>query len=122
MPAGEVVRRVAVGLSRAVRLCCPRCGRAPLFRTWFAMNVVCPACDLRFERAQGYWVGAIYVSYAVTTGIAVAGYLILWLTVEPSTGAQLALWGTFAVVFPLWFFRWSRSLWLAVEFLVNPEL
>ena len=39
------------------RLRCPRCGRAPLFRGWFRMDVVCALCDLRFERAQGYWVG-----------------------------------------------------------------
>jgi hypothetical protein len=25
------------------------------------------------------------------------------------------------VLFPLWFFRYSRSLWLAVEYLFNPE-
>ena len=49
------------------RLRCPRCGRAPLFRGWFRMNAVCAVCDLRFERAQGYWVGAIYVNYAATT-------------------------------------------------------
>jgi len=27
----------------------------------------------------------------------------------------------FVVVFPLWFFRYSRSLWLALEFAINPE-
>jgi hypothetical protein len=25
-------------------------------------------------------------------------------------------------VFPLWFFRYSRSLWLALEFFFNPDL
>jgi uncharacterized protein (DUF983 family) len=85
------------------------------------MADACALCGLRFERAQGYWVGAIYVGYAVTTLIAVGGYLLLWATLRPSTAVQLALWGTFVVLFPLWFFRWSRSLWLAAEFLVNPE-
>ena len=71
MPAGEALHRVAQGLRRAARLRCPRCGGAPLFRGWFAMNDVCAVCDLRFERAQGYWIGAIYVNYGVTTLIAV---------------------------------------------------
>ena len=63
---------------RALALRCPRCGRAPLFRGWFRMNVVCAVCDLRFERAQGYWVGAIYVNYAATTvAIAVGGFFLL---------------------------------------------
>jgi hypothetical protein len=34
---------------------------------------------------------------------------------------ELLVWGTFVVLFPLWFFRYGRSLWLGVEFLLNPE-
>jgi uncharacterized protein (DUF983 family) len=122
MPAGEALSRVALGLRRATRLRCPRCGRAPLFRGWFTMNEVCAVCDLRFERAQGYWIGAIYVNYGVTTAIAVGGYFALWAWAELSTAVQLALWLPFCVVFPLWFFRYSRAVWLAVEQGVNPEL
>ncbi len=35
-------------------------------RSWFTMPEACSVCGLRFERAQGYFVGAIYVNYAVT--------------------------------------------------------
>jgi len=38
------------------------------------------------------------------------------------TAAQLAIWVPFVIVFPLWFFRYSRSFWLALEWLVNREL
>ena len=78
-------------------------------------------CGLRFERAQGYWVGAIYVNYAVTVLIAVGGYFVLWRLADLSTAAQLALWVPFVILFPLWFFRYSRSVWLALEYFVNPE-
>ena len=81
----------------------------------------CAVCGLRFERAQGYWVGAIYVNYAVTVIIAVGGYFLLWWLGNASTGAQLFMWIPFVILFPLWFFRYSRSLWLAMEYLVNPE-
>lgn len=90
-------------------------------RAWFTMRQACALCGLVFERAQGYFVGAIYINYAVTTTIAIGGYFLLWSTTSISTGAQLAIWGLFVVVFPLWFFRLSRSLWLALEYLVNPE-
>jgi uncharacterized protein (DUF983 family) len=122
MSAGQALGRVAQGMRRAARLRCPRCGRAPLFRGWFTMNTVCAVCDLRFERAQGYWIGAIYVNYAVTTTIAVAGFFMLWAWTALSTAAQLAIWVPFCVLFPLWFFRYSRAVWLAVEHGVNPEL
>ena len=121
MAVGSTVDRLRQALARALRLRCPRCGKAPLFRAWFAMNTVCAVCDLKFERAQGYWVGAIYVNYAVTTLIAVGGFFVLRATIDLGTAAQLALWIPFVTVFPLWFFRYSRSLWLGLEYGVNPE-
>ena len=94
----------------ALRLRCPRCGRAPLFRGWFAMNVVCAVCDLRFERAQGYWVGAIYVNYARHGGD--RGRRVLPAREWPRTvdhRAAGAVGAVRACVFPLWFFRYSRE-------------
>jgi uncharacterized protein (DUF983 family) len=121
MAVGSTVDRLRQALARALRLRCPRCGRAPLFRSWFAMNTVCAVCDLKFERAQGYWVGAIYINYAVTTVIAVTGYFAAWHWLNAPLAWQLAGWGAFTVLFPLWFFRYSRSVWLAVEYGLNPE-
>lgn len=106
---------------RALALRCPRCGEAGLFEGRFRMRAACPACRLVFERAPGYFVGAIYVNYAVTAGLAVGGFLVLWAGFGLPPVWQLALWGPFAVLFPLWFFPWSRSLWLALEYLLNPE-
>ena len=114
-------RGMARAAGRAVRLSCPRCGRAPLFRTFFSMHEACAVCGLRFERAQGYWVGAIYVNYGVTVSIAVTGFFLLRALRGWETAAQLALWVPFVILFPLWFFRYSRSLWLALEFAINPE-
>ena len=121
MAAEAMLARVIRAERRALRLTCPRCGRAPLFRGWFAMNTVCAACDLRFERAPGYWIGAIYVNYGVTVGIAVVGFFLLWGLAGWDAPGQLALWIPFVIVFPLWFFRYSRSLWLALEYALNPE-
>lgn len=81
----------------------------------------CPLCGLRFERAQGYFVGAIYINYAVTTIIVIGGYLVLWRCDVLSTIEQLVVWVPFTVLFPLWFFRYSRSLWLALEYTFNPD-
>ena len=81
----------------------------------------CALCGLRFERAQGYFVGAIYINYAATVVIMLAGSLLLWWYTELSAVQQLMIWVPFGVLFPLWFFRYSRSLWLALEYTVNPE-
>ena len=81
----------------------------------------CALCGLRFERAQGYFVGAIYVNYAVTAVLTLGLFFLLWGLTALSTAAELALVLPLVIVFPLWFFRYSRSLWLALEWLVNRE-
>ncbi len=83
------------------------------------MHETCPGCGLRFEREPGYFVGSIYINYAATAGIALAGFLLLQgaLTLP----RQLLAWGAFCVAFPLFFFRYARSLWLGLDFLVSRE-
>jgi uncharacterized protein (DUF983 family) len=81
----------------------------------------CLSCDLQFEREQGYFVGAIYVNYAVTAVLMIAGYFALDLVVGMSLIQQLILWCTFAFFFPLFFFRYARSLWLSFDYIFNPE-
>ena len=85
------------------------------------MADACALCGLRFERAQGYFVGAIYVNYTVTAILAIGGFFLLWGLLGVSTGGQLAVLVPIVVIFPLWFFRYSRSLWLALEWSLNRE-
>ncbi len=121
MKSQRLADRLTRALGRAIRLRCPRCGATPLFRGWFRMAEACALCGLKFERAQGYFVGAIYINYAVTTGIAVGGFFLLWGLLGFSTRDQLLVLVPIVVVFPLWFFRYSRSLWLALEWSFNHE-
>jgi uncharacterized protein (DUF983 family) len=121
VPFDRQLGRAARVARRAVRLSCPRCGETALFTGWFTMRRECAMCGLTFERAQGYFVGAIYINYAATSIIAVGGFFLLWWKTSISTAAQFAIWVPFLLLFPLWFFRYSRSFWLALEYFVNPE-
>ncbi len=121
MPLGPLPGRAATVARRALALRCPRCGGTALFRGWFRMEPGCRRCGLRYERAPGYFVGAIYINYGVTSLIALGGYFTLRAWADLPTAWQFAIWVPFLLVFPLWFFRWSRSLWLAAEYFVNPE-
>jgi uncharacterized protein (DUF983 family) len=111
---------MSVVLRRAFGLRCPRCGEAPLFVNLVRMAPRCPVCGLAFERETGYFIGAIYINYGLTVGIAVAGYFLLEAWLAPPTAWQVTGWAVFAVVFPLWSFRYSKSLWLALDHLVDP--
>lgn len=114
--SGRIGRIIKSGLL----LRCPRCGVGALFSGPFAMYSQCPGCALRFEREQGYFVGAIYVNYAITVVITLAGFFLLdylnWVTPLQ----QLMIWIPVAIIFPLLFFRHSRSLWLAIDHIFNP--
>jgi uncharacterized protein (DUF983 family) len=80
----------------------------------------CPQCQLKFEREQGYFVGAIYINYAATVAIAVPGFFALDTFTVMSIYQQLAIWVPFAIIFPLLFFHHARSLWLALDHFFNP--
>jgi len=108
-------------LARAIWLRCPRCGLARLFRGPFTMLACCPVCRLCFEREQGYFVGAIYLNYAATVLLVMVGYFSLNYLAGLSLGQQLLLWGAFSIGFPLWFFRYSKSLWLALDYFFDPD-
>jgi uncharacterized protein (DUF983 family) len=110
---------IARTLGRALRLRCPRCGGDELFTGWFAMRERCRTCELRYEREQGYFVGAIYVNYAVTTAVCLGGVLALDTIVGVTLRTQLAVALPLALLVPVVFFRYARSLWLAIDHLVT---
>jgi len=85
------------------------------------MRAECDICHLRFEREQGYFVGAIYINYAVTVVLALAGFQLLDFFLELTLAQQLTLWIAFAALFPLFFYRYSKSLWLSMDCWINPE-
>jgi len=107
-------------IGNGMRLKCPRCGVGGLYRRPFSMHGHCPHCGLKFEREQGYFVGAIYVNYAATVVIAVPSFFILDAFASLTIHQQLAMWIPFAVIFPLLFFHHSRSLWLVLDHFFNP--
>ena len=91
-----------------------------MFHGLFTMSPTCLACHLKFEREQGYFLGAIYINYAVTVLCMLAGFFALDYLVRPSLTHQIILWSSFGVVFPIIFYRYSKSLWLALDYTFSP--
>ena len=87
-------------LMRGIRLRCPRCGEEPLFTGLFSMREQCDYCMLVYEQEPGFFVGAIYINYAATAILAMAGFLVLGAYVEVTLRQQLILWISFALFFP----------------------
>lgn len=114
------MREFLRALGRGVRLTCPRCPE-PLFTGPFRMRGKCPACGYLIEREQGYFVGAIYVNYAITIFICLGGYFLAEALIAPGLTAQLIAWGGLCVLIPLLSFRHSRAIWLNVDYFFSRK-
>ena len=105
---------------------CPRCRAGKIFSTSIfrifpRMHERCPACGLKFEREQGYFLGAMYFSYAIGT-IAISLFaLIVWSLWSWNLPACVA--AGFLLFLPaapvLTFF--SRVLWIYFDQSIDPD-
>lgn len=101
---------------RALRLHCPRCGSSGVVRR-LRLAERCPRCEHRFERHEGYWLGAIAINTVVTMGVfAITFVLAMVLTwPDPPWGAITVGVVTLNAIFPIVFYPWSKTLWVALE-------
>jgi|HubBroStandDraft_6_1064221.scaffolds.fasta_scaffold627267_1 uncharacterized protein (DUF983 family) len=105
---------------------CPRCRQGPLFRSpiykgWLAMFERCPVCGLKYEREQGYFLGAMYVSY----GLSILPVLLLVLLVWKITHwpYDVSIGAAFVVYLPFVPFvtRFARVVWMYIDQAIDPR-
>jgi uncharacterized protein (DUF983 family) len=107
-------------LGRTLRLRCPTCGQGRLFSSWIRMPRQCSVCGLKYEREPGYFLGSIYFNYGVTALIVTIAYLSLFALTDVDPDVLLWSMVAFCVLFPLWFFRYARALWIAWDHFADP--
>jgi uncharacterized protein (DUF983 family) len=101
---------------------CPRCGGGRLFSSWLTMKPSCPRCGLRFEREEGFFLGAFVVNFGVmlitmATFIAVA----VAVTLPDPDPVKLAIGGVVVgIVVPVFFYPMSRTFWSAIDLIMKP--
>ena len=104
---------------------CPQCRigkmfRGSLLRVFPKMHARCPICDLKFEREEGYFLGAMYISYGIGVAMICAFATVLWLLTRWPL-QKVVLWGIvlfipFVPVITLY----SRVLWIYMDRAVDP--
>ena len=102
---------------------CPRCRKGKAFRGLVAMNEHCPVCGFRFGREEGYFTGAMYASYFLSAGFLGPLTLLLWWLLYPGWQFRwiFALATLLFVPFIPMIFRYSRIIWLYLDWAVDPE-
>lgn len=107
-------------LVRGLLLRCPACGEGGLYQSAFRMRERCARCGLVFAREQGYFVGAIYVNVILTETLILAVFLGSLIFTSGASDRVYFVMFAAALVLPLAFYRFSRSLWLAFDHIVSP--
>ena len=117
MRIARTIRIIRYGL----RLRCPECGQGLLFRSLFRMEHRCPFCGLAFTREQGYFVGAIYLNVMATEGILLVIAVLYIMSSRQFDQRLIVILLVLCAALPPLFFHHCRSLWLAIDHIVDPQ-
>jgi len=91
-----------------------------MFIGWFRMHPCCEHCGFSFEREPGFYLGSIYVNYGLTALVMTVSFMTLFLGAGISPDVLLWPETIFCILFPLWFFRYARAIWIAFDYYWDP--
>jgi hypothetical protein len=84
------------------------------------MHDACAICGRPFHRGPGFFLGSIYFNYGVTAILVIVMYFSFFFSEVLGDRLLLAVVSSFALMFPIWFFRYARALWVAFDELWDP--
>lgn len=80
----------------------------------------CPACDLKFERESGYFLGAMYISYGLGVVCIALIALVLWMVTLWGI-IKIIVWASILFLPLVWpITLLSRVIWLYLDWAVDP--
>ena len=107
-------------LAAVLRLRCPRCLDGRIWRRFLSMHTTCPVCGFVFDRESGYFAGAMVVSYALAVPILAAIVIALIMLGDLDPVVALLIGNTMYLVLVPFIFRYSRVVWLHLDWLIDP--
>lgn len=110
-------------ISRGLTNCCPNCGGKTLFRAdaVFQLNQDCPQCGLKFEKDEGFFLGAMALNYGVTLVVFLVPIGLCWYGGVLGNKAAAVLALAAAVIVPVALYRSSRSWQLMLYYFFFPQ-
>ena len=101
---------------------CPGCFQGDIYQSGMKMNPRCPVCGLLIEREQGYFMGAMYISYTLATVFLGLGTFIAYL-LAPSLdlGLHILIAGLVFLPFVPSVTRYSRIIWIHFDRWAWPD-
>ena len=110
-----------IELGALSRLRCLVCGKGELFRGYFDSPVRCPTCGYFFMRESGYFLPHVAIGYAFTAIASLGSWPLLRFVLGIENAAlTLTIMISVAIFFGIWFIRYSKILWLALDLTLGP--
>jgi uncharacterized protein (DUF983 family) len=102
-------------LRRALLLRCPLCGGRGIFTHPWSLKRCCPTCGYDFDPEEGYFLGAYAINLVVAEVIGLGAVLVILLRSDLSLLWQQIIAVTAAILLPILFYPFSRTLWMALD-------
>lgn len=111
-------------LGRGFTKRCPNCGGRGVYDTWFQMKDRCPSCGMRFEREEGFFVGAYLINFAVAIVLLFLlcmGFVAVK-AADPDAGATgfMVAGVLIGLLVPVVFYPFARTIWSAIDLGMTP--
>ncbi len=116
-------------LSSIFGMKCPRCREGDLFETGsfsfdkpFEMKDRCDKCNQNFMPEPGFYFGAMFISYGIWAWFSVLFCLGLVFLAGWTVNGAFALLIFISLIFLVWLFRISRSIWIHINVKYKPGI
>ena len=118
MPKPSPTKMLLRGLFRR----CPNCGGGRLFSGWLVMKERCPTCGLRFEREEGFFLGAYVVNFGLVLILLAVFCIVGVIVTQPESPVlSLTLIGMAgSTVVAIGFYPMSKTFWSAIDLIMTP--
>lgn len=116
-------------LISVITLKCPKCHEGDLYvnksifkyKDFFNMPDHCPKCNQDFQIETGFYLGAMFVSYALTVALNV-GIFIVFLIFDAYELVSFLIAASFSLIITLpYVAKVSRSIWIAFNVQYDPK-
>lgn len=110
-------------LRRAMTRRCPYCGSPGIYHGYLALREVCPHCGTRFEREEGYFLGAYALNLIVAEILGLTLAILLLFRTELrhlDLIWQEIIAVAIVIALPILFFPYSRAVWIAMDLTFHP--
>lgn len=101
---------------------CPRCLEGSIFVGWVTTRATCSVCGLRYGREEGYFSGGMDLSFFLAAPVLAFIFLVLYQIFLTTLTLVATLFLSYAVFLPFAvpLFRYSRVLWLYIDWQLDP--